>query len=82
MKLEELVSAVSAETEIPAKEVRKITSAVLEKLAQLIDKQDKFGSSIVTIRSSTIPAKPANGDKPALAERKVGRIQRRKPKAS
>jgi hypothetical protein len=82
MNLKELVSAVSSETSMSASSVKIITSSVLEKLANLIDAQDKFVSSIVTIQSITVPARPAEGDKPAREERKVGRIQRRKAKAS
>lgn len=81
MNLNELVSAISSETSIPASDVRAITSSVLEKLADLIDAQDKFVSSIVIIQSITVPAKPAEGDKPAREERRVGRILRPKPKA-
>lgn len=82
MNLKELVSVVSSETAMPASDVKVITSSVLEKLADLVDSQDKFVSSIVTIQSTTVRAKPAEGDKPAREERKVGRIQRRKFKAS
>lgn len=82
MNFKELVSAVSSETNVPASDVRRITSSVLENLANLIDAQDKFVSPIVTMISTTIPAMPAEGDKPAREERKVGRIQRRKFKAS
>lgn len=82
MNLKELVSAVSSETSMSASDVKIITSSVLEKLADLIDAQDKFVSSIVTIQSTTVRAKPAEGGKPAREERKVGRIQRRKAKAS
>ena len=82
MNLKELVSAVSSETSMSASDVNIITSSILEKLADLIDAQDKFVSSIVTIQSTIVPAKPAEGDKPARGERKVGRIQRRKAKGS
>jgi hypothetical protein len=82
MNLKELVAAVSSETAMPASDVKRITSAVLEKLANLIDTQGKFVSSIVTIQSVTVPAKPAEGDKPAREERKIGRILRRRSNVS
>lgn len=80
MNLRELVSAVSAETNIPAKDVSAVTSAVLEKLAQLIDRQEKFVSSVVTMQSTTASARPAEDNKPARPERKIGRLQRRQSK--
>jgi hypothetical protein len=80
MNFDELVSAVSAETNVPSEDVSVVTSAVLEKLAQLIDAQDKFVSSVVTMQSTTASARAADGDKPARPERKIGRIQRRQTK--
>lgn len=82
MNFKELVSVVSSETNVPASDVRRITTSVLEKLANLIDAQDKFVSPIVTMTSITSPAMPAEGDKPAREERKTGRIMRRKSHAS
>ena len=80
MNFDELISAVSAETNVPPEDVNVVASAVLEKLAQLIDAQDKFVSSVVTMQSTTASARAADGDKPARPERKIGRIKRRETK--
>lgn len=82
MNFKELVSVVSSETNVPASDVRRITTSVLEKIANLIDAQDNFVSPIVTMISIISPATPAEGDKPAREERKFGRIMRRKSNAS
>jgi hypothetical protein len=73
----DLVSAVSNETKVPAAKVRRVVNAVLTQFAELIDNQDKFVSSIITLQGVTLPAKEASGDKPARPERKIARMKRR-----
>lgn len=77
MNFKELVSAVSSETGVPASEVRKVSTAILDKFVELIDNQDKFVSPTITIQGITLPAKPATGDIPAKPEQKIARMKRR-----
>lgn len=81
MHLNELVDVVAAETELPASQVRKVSLALLEKFAGLIDSQINFVSPVITLKAVTAPAKPASEGKPAQPERKFARmaIQTKKP---
>jgi DUF1009 family protein len=74
MNMKELVSTVSTETNLPAAQVRKVTSAVLKQFAQLIETQGKFTSSAITIAGVVTPSKPATEDKPERPERKFARM--------
>jgi DUF1009 family protein len=74
MNMKELVSTVSTETNLPAAQVRKVTSAVLKQFAQLIETQGKFTSSAITIAGVVAPSKPATEDKPERPERKFARM--------
>ena len=75
MNMKELVAAVSVETNIPAAQVRKVTAAVLDQFAQLIESKGKFKSSVITIAGVVTPAKPATDDKPERPERKMARMR-------
>ena len=74
MNFKELVDAVSAETSLPAAEVRKVSTALLSKFAGLIESQTNFTSPQLALTAVTIPARPAAEGKPARAERKIGRL--------
>jgi len=80
MNLKELVDVVSSETNLPAAQVRKVSLAILEKFADLINNQTNFTSPVITLTSVTTPAKAATGDKPAVAERKFARMALRATK--
>jgi hypothetical protein len=80
MNMKELVSTVSAETNLPAAQVRKVTAAVLNQFAQLIETKGKFTSSAVTITGAITPAKPATEEKPDRPERKFARMRIRSKK--
>ncbi|QVL52571.1 MAG: hypothetical protein KFB97_14410 [Cyanobium sp. M30B3] len=80
MNMKELVAAVSAETNIPAAKVRKVTAAVLDQFAQLIESKGKFTSAAITIAGVVIPSKPATDDKPEQPERRLARMRVRKKK--
>jgi hypothetical protein len=84
MNLKELVDVVAAETELPAGQVRKVSLALLEKFAGLIDSQTNFVSPVITLKARTSPAKPAADGKPAMSERKFARmaIRPKKPGAA
>jgi hypothetical protein len=82
MNFKELVDAVSAETNVPAAKVRKVGLAMLEKFAGVIDGQDKFTSSVITLTGFTTPAKDATEGKPAKPERKFARMAIRAKKTA
>jgi hypothetical protein len=83
MNFKELVEVVSAETSLPAPQVRKVGLAMLDKLSGLIESQTNFTSPQINLTAVTIPAKPAAEGKPAQPERKFGRlsIRGKKPAA-
>ena len=74
MNMKELVDAVSQETSIPAGQVKKVTTAVLQKFSELIEKEDGFRSSIVRFSTKSLEAKESVDGKPAKPERKVARM--------
>jgi hypothetical protein len=82
--MKDLVDAVSADTNIPAAQVRKVTQAVLKQFAGLIDNQTKFTSAVIHLTPAIAPARPARDDRPAVPERKFARMAVRvqKPKAA
>jgi hypothetical protein len=82
MNMKQLVSTVSTETKLPAAQVRKVTTAVLNQFVQLIESQGKFTSSAVTISGIVMPSKPATEDKPERPERKFARMRIRVKKAA
>jgi hypothetical protein len=83
MNFKELVDIVAAETELPAGQVRKVSLAMLEKFAGLIDSQTNFVSPVITLTAITTPPKPAAGDKPAVPALKFARMAiRQKPQAA
>lgn len=84
MNLRELVDVVAAETELPAGQVRKVSLALLDKFAGLIDSQTNFVSPVITLTAVTAPARPAAEGKPAVPERKFARmaLRPRKPAAA
>ncbi len=82
MNLKELVEVVSAETKLPASQVRKVSLALLEKFAGLIDSQVDFVSPVITLTAVTAPAKPATEGKPAVPERKFARMAIRVKKSA
>lgn len=82
MNLKELVEVVAAETDLPAGQVRKVSTAVLKKFADLIESQSEFVSPVVIIKGFTTPAKPATDDKKAVPQRKFARMTIRSKKTA
>jgi hypothetical protein len=74
MNFKELIDEVSQDTKIPAGEVRKVGTAMLQRFSRLIEEQQNFVSPLITLTAVTSPARPATGDKPAVAERKFARM--------
>lgn len=71
MNFKELVDTISQETSIPAGQVKKVATAVLEKFSDLIEKQESFRSPVVNFNTKIRPAQPAEGGKPARSEKKI-----------
>lgn len=84
MNFKELVDAIAAETQLPAGQVRKVSSALLDKFACLIESQTDFISHTIVLKAYTSPAKPATEGSSAKPERKLGRmrIRTKKPATS
>jgi len=74
MNLKELVDIVAAETELPAGQVRRVSLALLNQFAGLIDSQTNFVSPVITLKAVTAPAKPAAEGKPAVPPVKFARM--------
>jgi hypothetical protein len=82
MNIKELIDTVSSDTGVPAAQVRKVSIAMLNKFAGLIDSQTDFISPNIIIKTFTRPAKPASEDKPARPETKFGRMKVRVNKSA
>lgn len=74
MNLKELVDTVSQDTSVPAGQVKKVTLAVLQKFAQLIDKKEGFRSSVVRFNVTTVEAREAADDRPARSQHNMARL--------
>ncbi len=70
LNFKELIDEVSQDTKIPAGEVRKVGTAMLQRFSRLIEEQQNFASPMVTLTPGTTPARPATGDKPPVFEQK------------
>ena len=82
MNLKELVNIVSAETDVPAAQTRKVLLAALHQFSELIESQSKFISPHVTFTALTAPAKPATGERPPRPEQKFARMVVRSPQTT
>lgn len=82
MNLKDTVSALSAELNIPAKQVRTVARALLEQIAASIESGEDFKSPVVTVRVRDFPETTVtaeDGTQKVVAARRVG-ILRRSPK--
>jgi len=77
LNLKDIVSSISESDLIPAGQVRKIALALLEKLGEAVDNGEKITAPGYVLNPRTIPAKEADGDKPARPETKVATFRRR-----
>jgi hypothetical protein len=82
MNTKELVLAVAKQTNLPADEVDKVSRALFEKFAELIETRGRFQSPHLQVIGTVSPAKPATEGTPAIPERKFARLRvpPRKPK--
>jgi nucleoid DNA-binding protein len=75
MNLKELIDTISQETTIPAGQVRKVSTAILEKFSDLIEKQENFRSPIVNLNSVTVTAKKAKEKLAGRPIRKMAKME-------
>lgn len=61
MNLKETIAAISAEANIPAKQVRIVANALLEKMAAAIDSGEGFRSLQVAVRVRDLPERKIKG---------------------
>ena len=59
--LKSLVDAIALETDVPPGTVKKVSMALLQKFAGLIEEQENFVSPVVTFKSVTISPKTVDG---------------------
>ena len=81
MNFKEITASISEAESIPAGIVRKVTKALLDRIGQAIDNGEKLQLPGLVLSPRTLPARDAEGDKPARPERKVATLRRRQPKA-
>jgi len=74
MNFKEIVDEISQDTKVSPGDVRKVGLAMLERFVRLIDEQEDFISPVINLKAVTTPAKPADGDKPEIPERKFARM--------
>jgi len=70
----ELIDTVAQETSIPAGQVRKVASAVLEQFKAMIEKDESFRSPYIRFKAVTLEPREASDGKPGLPERKIARM--------
>jgi len=83
MNLKEAVAAISAEANIPAKQVRIVAQSLLEKILGAIEAGDGFRSSGIAIRVRDLPqrkVKGKDGIEKQIPAKRVGIIQKSAPK--
>jgi nucleoid DNA-binding protein len=83
MNTKELISKVSAETSIPAAQVRKVANAVLEILRANVLAGENFASPRLNVRAMTTKATEKvdeAGKKVTIPEMKIGRMVPKEPK--
>ncbi|MDB4336437.1 hypothetical protein N9996_02500 [Synechococcus sp. AH-603-M21] len=77
LNLKDIVSSISESETIPAGQVRKVALAFFEKLGEALDNGERITAPGYVLNPRTIPAKEADGDKPARPEAKVATFRRR-----
>lgn len=77
MKFKDIVSSISESESIPAGQVRKVVLALLEKIGEAVDAQERITVPGFSLNPRTIPAREAYDDKPARPETKVVTFRRR-----
>jgi len=82
MNFKELIAEVSHDTGVPAGDVRKVSKALLHRMASLVEEGGQFKSSILRLRTVTRAPRTvlaSDGTERHLPERRFGQLLR--PKA-
>jgi|688.fasta_scaffold1551963_1 nucleoid DNA-binding protein len=77
MNLKDLISKVSAETNMPAAQVRKVVNAVLDSLRANVEAGEHFASPRLNVRAVTSKATEKVdkvGKKITIPEKKIGKM--------
>lgn len=82
MNIKELTASISASENIPAGRVMKVVRALAEHMAKAIDSGEKLQLPGLAFIPRTLPAREAQGDRPARPERKLARLRRKPAKGS
>jgi hypothetical protein len=77
LKLQDIVFSISESEAIPAGQVRKVALAFLEKMGEEVDNGERITSPGYVLNPRIVPAREADGDKPARPETKIGTFRRR-----
>ena len=77
MNFKDIISSISESEGIPVGKVRKVALAFLEKMGEAADNGERITAPGYALNPRTIPAKEADGDKPARPETKVATFRRR-----
>lgn len=77
MNLKDLVNEISIKTSLPASDVKKVVSQTFQTLSDLIDRDEKFLSSILTMSVQNLPEISGREGKPDRPAIKVGRLRKR-----
>jgi nucleoid DNA-binding protein len=80
MNLKDITAAISEAENIPAGKVRKITKAFLDRVGEAVENGEKLQLPGLVFIPRTLPAREAEGDKPARPERKTAVVRIRKVK--
>ena len=80
MNFKELVNEVSTETSLSASDVRKIVKSTLTKLSDLIDRDEKFISTDLTMSVQFLPEISGVDGKKDRPAAKIGRLKKRASK--
>lgn len=80
MNLKDITTSISEAESIPAGKVRKITKALLTRVAEAIDNGEKLQLPGLVFMPRTVPARDSEGDRPGRPERKIAVLRRRQPK--
>ena len=75
MNTKELVLTVAKQTNLPADEVEKVSRALFETFAELIETGGSFQSPHLQVIGTVSPATPASEGTPATPERKFARLR-------
>ena len=78
MNFLDLTESIAQSENIPVGQVRKVSKALLEKMALAIDSGEKLQLPTLGFFTRTLPEREASGDQPWRPERKIAQIFRKR----